>query len=169
MKKYAGSGRLIVFLFLATVLHGIPTESQQNFPPGPMFTVKDLSGKTWSLSDFKGKILFINFFATWCPPCRAEIPDFVELYNTYKGKGMEIIGLSLDQMSPDALRSFVQRYQMTYPVAFSTEKILNDYKPGSYIPVTIALDREGRIRHTQVGQMDRETLQNIFLILSSEK
>jgi len=142
--------------------------TQESSSPAPAFELKDLSGQPLTLSQFTNKVVVLNFWATWCPPCRAEIPDFVETYNAYKDKGLVIIGVSLDRLSPKELVSFVNKYDMTYPVAFGTEKILDDYQPGQYVPATIVIDKKGMIRSRHVGAMDEGSLKRLFLKLSAE-
>lgn len=131
-------------------------------PLAPDFRLKDLNGSEITLSDYAGKVLFINFWATWCPPCRAEIPDFIEFYEEYKDQGLEILGVSVDQMSPEKVAAFVKASDMNYPVAMYNTEFINDYRPGNSIPTTIVIDREGRIRHKQVGLMSKEMLVRIF-------
>jgi cytochrome c biogenesis protein CcmG/thiol:disulfide interchange protein DsbE len=143
--------------------------AQNDTAQAPDFSLQDLKGKRISLSDYRGKVLFLNFWATWCPPCRAEIPDFVEVYKEYKNKGMEIIGLSVDEMSEEDLMAFVEKYEIDYPVAFATEKIVGDYEPGQYIPTTIIIDKQGKIRHRYVGLIRKEALIQYFQNLAREK
>jgi peroxiredoxin len=138
-------------------------------PAAPDFTVKDLDGKTISLSALKGKVVLINFWATWCPPCREEIPDFVAFYNENKDRGLEIVGLSVDKMTAEELKPFVAHFKMSYPVALATSKIIRDFEPGDAIPTTIVIDKKGVIRDKQVGAMDRATLNKLFQKLSAEK
>ena len=135
----------------------------------PNFTVKDIEGKIITLADLKGKVVLVNFWATWCPPCRAEIPDFVAFYNENKDRGLEIVGLSVDEMTAAKLKPFVKQFKMTYPVALATSKIIRDFDPGDAIPTTIVIDRKGNIRDKQVGAMDRATLDKLFQKLSAEK
>jgi cytochrome c biogenesis protein CcmG/thiol:disulfide interchange protein DsbE len=131
-------------------------------PLAPDFTLEDLNGTKLSLSDFKGKVLFLNFWATWCPPCRAEIPDFIEVYNEYKKKGLEILGISVDQISPDQVSKFVERYKMNYPVAMATDELFRDYPPPQAIPTTLVIDRDGKIQHKKVGLMSKQELLDLF-------
>jgi peroxiredoxin len=146
--------------------------AQSGSQPAPDFTLTDLNGKTIKLADYKGKVLFLNFWATWCPPCRAEIPDFIEAYAEQKANGLEILGISLDTRGKDAVAAFIEKYEVNYPVVLesrqNTEKIVNDYQPGQYIPTTIIIDKSGRIRDKAVGAIDKETLLKYFQKLKAE-
>ncbi len=140
-----------------------------NSSQAPDFVVKDLKGREISLSNYSNKVVFLNFWATWCGPCKAEIPDFIEAYKQYKDKGMEIIGISVDRISPNSVLKFVEEYKINYPVAMSTNKIQKDYEPGPYIPTTIIIDQKGKIRHKHIGYMNKETFIDYFLKLTEEK
>ncbi|MBA7706017.1 Thiol-disulfide oxidoreductase ResA [subsurface metagenome] len=140
-----------------------------NSSQAPDFTVKDLKGREISLSNYSGKVVFLNFWATWCGPCKAEIPDLIQAYKQYKDKGMEIIGISVDRISPKSVLKFAEKYKINYPVVMSTDKIQKDYDPGPYIPTTIIIDQEGKIRHRHIGYMNKETLNSYFLKLTEEK
>lgn len=143
--------------------------SDSSYTTAPEFVLTDLSGNEISLSDFKGKVVFLNFWATWCSPCRAEIPGFVEAYSQYKEKGMEIIGVSVDRGGTNKVLEFVRTYRINYPVAMYTMKIIRDYELGRAIPTTIIIDRKGRIRRKHIGYMDKGTLERYFLDLAEEK
>lgn len=143
--------------------------AQSENVPAPDFVLKDLQGKDLKLADYKGKVLVLNFWATWCPPCRAEIPDFVEAYTANKDKGLEILGLSVDRMPADKLLPFVNKAKINYPVALADTKIVQDYGPGDYIPATIIIDKKGIVRHRHVGQMDKNTLVQLFNQYNNEK
>lgn len=140
-----------------------------NSSQAPDFTVKDLKGREISLSNYSGKVVFLNFWATWCGPCKAEIPDFIEAYKQNKDKGMEIIGISVDRISPKSVLKFAEKYKINYPVVMSTDEIQKDYEPGPYIPTTIIIDQEGKIRHRHIGYMSKEALKDYFLKLTEEK
>lgn len=138
----------------------------QDYPNAPDFSLKDLEGEKLSLADFEGKVLFINFWATWCPPCRQEIPGFIEVYEKYKADGMAIIGVSLDRKGAKVVVDFAEKLKITYPLAMADEDIVQDYRPGQYIPSTIVIDREGRIRDKHVGFLDKDALEKLFLEFS---
>jgi len=130
--------------------------------PAPDFSIQDLQGNTLKLADYKGKVLVINFWATWCPPCRKEIPDFIEAYKELKGQGLEILGVSLDDTTAPALLEWTRKNGMNYPVALATPEIVTAYEPGDFIPATIIVDRKGLIRFRQSELMDKETLVSLF-------
>jgi len=136
--------------------------------PAPAYTLKLLDGTELKSSDLKGKVVVFNFWATWCPPCREEIPDFVAFYAEAKAKGLEIIGLSVDQITAPQMRAFVKKNKMTYPIAFANARLIRDFNPGPYIPTTFIIDKAGMIRHKQAGGIDRATLQTWFDRLSQE-
>jgi len=147
------------------------TTSKHNddYPQAPEFTLEDLNGNKISLSDLNGKVIFLNFWATWCGPCKAEIPHFIEAYKEYKDKGMEIIGISVDRTGAKSVIKFAEKYKINYPVAMYTLDIIKDYRPGNAIPVTIIIGPNGKIRHKKVGYTEKKYLKNWFLKLIEEK
>lgn len=153
-----------LFLFLSSK-GGLP---QQNYGAAPDFKISDLEGKIHTLRDYRGKILLINFWATWCPPCRNEIPDFIEVYAAEKNNGLAILGLSVDDLSTSELLSFVRRFKINYPVALATQEIIRQFRPGQFIPTTFFIDKNGQIRHKHVGLLDKKTLLEYFRKLRAE-
>ncbi|MDI6728480.1 MAG: TlpA disulfide reductase family protein [Thermodesulfovibrionales bacterium] len=113
----------------------------------PEFSLKDLNGKNVRLSDFKGKVVLVNFWASWCPPCKMEIPGFQKIYTAYKDKGFTIIGISTDDVSP----SFIKDMGMTYPVVMADDKVIRDYGNISGIPTSFLVGRDGRIIKKVMG------------------
>jgi thiol-disulfide isomerase/thioredoxin len=118
----------------------------------PDFTLAKVTGDdSLTLSSFKGSVIILNFWATWCPPCRMEIPDLVELYGKYKDKGLAIIGVSLDSGGSAGVKRFVIEKGITYPVVIGNEKISNSFGGISGIPTTFIIDRTGNIKERIVG------------------
>jgi len=131
------------------------------------FTVKDMHGRDVKLSDFKGKVVLLNFWATWCGPCKVEIPGFVELYNAYKDKGFVVVGISTDD-SPEQLRTFAQQMKMTYPVLVGSDRgdITDDaYGPMWGIPVSFLIAKDGTICHRYMGLATKEQLERELNVL----
>ncbi len=116
------------------------------------FTLIDLDGEEVSLSDFAGKIVMLNFWATWCPSCKAEIPDFIEVYDDYRDKGVQFIGVSDEDMP--TLRQFVQEYGINYPILVDDAGIGGHWGVRA-IPTTFILGRDGTVLFKNVGMMTR--------------
>src|SRR5512139_614306 len=123
----------------------------------PPFSLKDINGNVYSSDRFAGKPTVINFFATWCEPCREEIPGFVEVYNRHKGKGFELIGISLDKDSRENLPGFIQQNQIGYKILFGDLTTTRAYGGVSSIPTTFFVGKDGRIQNVHVGYIDKDT------------
>ena len=137
-----------------------PDAKQENLN----FTFKDLEGKPVTLSDYKGKVILLDFWATWCPPCRKEIPGFIELYNTYKSRGLVVIGVSMDDAEDISdVKHFADQIKMNYPILLGAGRE-DDLKPAFGelpLPTSFVIARDGRIcaRHdglTAKDQVERE-------------
>lgn len=152
---------LIVLTAAGTAACAAPKPEIQE-AAAPDFSIADLQGNTLTLSGYEGKVLFINFWATWCPPCRKEIPDFIEAYKELKAEGLEILGVSVDQTTAGALLEWVRKTGINYPIALATPEMVQAYEPGEYIPATIVVDRKGVIRYRQSELMDKDTLVELF-------
>src|SRR5215813_2837362 len=116
------------------------------------FSAIDLDGRAISSHNFKGKVVIVNFWATWCPPCRAEIPDLVALQEKYREQ-LRIIGVSEDEGSPEAVRQFASEFKVNYPIVILTPD-LKKYFPNVYaLPTTFIIDRERRIVQKHLGML----------------
>ncbi len=163
MTKAALAGLVMISLFAGATC----MKAEETDPPAPDFSLKDLQGRTITLADYKGKVLILNFWATWCPPCRVEIPDFIEAYKELRGQGLEILGVSVDTIGIPKLSDWISRAGINYPVVLATREMLRDYEPGNYIPASIVVDRSGRIRFRKVGVLDKATIVRLLRELSN--
>jgi thiol-disulfide isomerase/thioredoxin len=116
----------------------------------PDFSLKTLTGEEISLAKNKGKTLLIDFWATWCGPCRESIPHLVHLHKTYQGQGLEVVGLSMDKGDPKAVDHFVKSLDIPYPIAIAPEEIARAYGVNG-LPTTVLIDKEGMIREKILG------------------
>jgi len=143
---YAGGcAYLIYFLFLRTTLAS---------GPAPAWELNDLNGKSVKLADFKGKVVILDFWATWCPPCRAEIPHFIELQNQYGAKGLQIVGISVDRTGVGSVAEFAKDQNINYPILMADQNVGHLYGDLPYIPTTFVIDPQGNIVHKHVGFTD---------------
>ncbi len=127
--------------------------------PAPDWKLTDLNGKRVSLSDFHGKVVILDFWATWCMPCRIEIPHFIELQKQYGDKGLAVIGVSLDEQGPDVVKKFVKQLSVNYPIVIGNEKVADAYGGIVAIPTTFVIDRQGRIVSQHMGYNDKATFE----------
>jgi cytochrome c biogenesis protein CcmG/thiol:disulfide interchange protein DsbE len=123
------------------------------------FELKTSDGKIVQLSQLKGKVVLLNFWATWCGPCRKEIPDFLEVYEQYKGKGFEIVGVSLDEDGWSVVNPFVKQYKINYPIVMGDGKVVKAFGSFQYIPTTFLIDKQGNIVHTFTGLVKKADLE----------
>lgn len=128
--------------------------------PAPDFELKDMNGKTIRLSDYRGQVVLLNFWATWCGPCKIEIPWFVEFQRTFKDRGFTVIGVSVDEDGWEAVRPFLATRQVNYPVVVSTVEVEQKYGGVDALPMSFLIDRGGRIANTHVGLVTKKTYED---------
>ena len=121
----------------------------------PDFQLKSLEGKTIKLSDYKGKVVVLNFWATWCPPCREEIPDLVSLQKQYAAQGLVILGVSMDEGGPARVASFAKKFGINYPIVMGDEKTSAAYGGIEALPTTFIINRKGNVVDGLQGGTDR--------------
>lgn len=126
----------------------------------PDFAFQDvLTGKTVKLSSHAGKVRLIDFWATWCPPCRKEIPHLVELRGKYQAKGFEVIGVALDQGGVEAVKPFTLQHKMPYPSLLGDDQVASAYGGIRGIPTLFMVDRQGKIAHRYEGYTPADVLE----------
>jgi thiol-disulfide isomerase/thioredoxin len=122
----------------------------------PAFTVRDLEGREWSSAALRGKVVIVNFWATWCPPCRAEIPDLVALQEKYRDR-LVVIGVSEDEAPPEIVKKFAVQHKVNYPIVMKTPELGKMFPGVSALPTSFILDRESRIVQKHVGMLTSRT------------
>lgn len=132
---------------------GKPTTAPQ---PSPAWELKDVDGKTVKSADFKGKVVILDFWAAWCPPCRAEIPGFIELRKKYQNQGLVVAGVSLDQGGAAGVKKFMEKEGVNYPVLLGSEEVVRAFGGVEAIPTTFIIDRKGRIAGKHEGFTDKD-------------
>ena len=128
----------------------------------PDFHLKDADGKAVSLSDYRGKVVLLDFWATWCGPCKMEIPWFIEFQRAKKNRGFEVIGVSMDEEGWAAVRPFLKEMQVNYRVLLGDDRTADSYGGLEALPTTFLIDREGRIASTHVGVADKKDFEDVI-------
>lgn len=135
--------RAIVF---AALLFILPAAAAGQSGQAPALALKDLRGRTVRVSDYKGKVVLLNFWATWCPPCRAEMPDLVKWQRQYRSKGLQILGITYPPTEMRDVRRFIRSIGVNYPILLGAVETKAMFDPGEALPFTVVIDREGKIR-----------------------
>ena len=153
--------RLLMVLAMVCVMGSVASVFA-GLKAAPDFSIPDLSGKTITLSDFKGQVVILDFWDTWCPPCKKGIPDFVSLYNENKDKGLVIIGLALGREGKEKVVQFAKDKEITYPLVIATDKAIDDFGPIEGIPTTIVIDKNGNIVERYTGFTEKSEFESVI-------
>lgn len=151
---------IVLFVLLSVVSAGCPERVERRVSEGaaPDFALQDLDGKKVSLSDFKGSVVIVNFWATWCGPCRATIPGLENLYRKYSPKGLVLLGISLDDGGWDYVKSFKQEYGISYPILKGNSDVASKYMVRT-IPFIVIVGRDGQVHNRLHGFGAEEKLE----------
>jgi len=136
---------IILIVLLSTSVWGQSPEAT------PRLRLKDVRGRTLRLSDYKGKVVLINFWATWCPPCRTEIPDLIKMQSEYRQQGLRIIGVTYPPGKVSDVRRFMRKAGINYKVAVGTKATKALFSHSDTLPMTVVIDRDGNVRDVVEG------------------
>ena len=166
----------VFVLVAAAVVLGRPQSSGPLTDPRPAgqreamgdFVLPTLAGRNWRLSEHQGHVVLLNFWATWCPPCREETPGLVRVAAANKAQGLDMAGVSMDNSDVSKVRGFVSEYAVPYPILLPAPLSPLTYAVQAY-PTTYLIDRQGRVAATYVGALDEDQLQRQVTRLLAEK
>jgi len=134
-----------------------PPEQRQ---PAPEFNLKDPDGRTVRLSDYRGKVVLLNFWATWCGPCKIEIPWFIEFEQRHKDRGFAVLGISMDEDGWDVVRPYISRLKVNYRILMGNDTVAMLYGGVDALPTSFMIDREGKIASVHVGLVSKGDYQH---------
>ena len=155
---------VVGFAIAATLLAGAaagPTNvraTASERKPAPNFSLDDAQGKTVKLSDLRGKVVLLDFWATWCHGCKTEIPWFMEFHKKYESDGLAVIGVSMDDDGWKSVKPFVTEWKISYPIVVGNQELGKLYSVDG-MPVTLLIDREGRIAETHAGVVQKDSFE----------
>jgi cytochrome c biogenesis protein CcmG/thiol:disulfide interchange protein DsbE len=165
----AGCGILIALLLAAAAVHAAPPKASLLDKPAPPFSRTSLDNQRVDLSALRGRVVLLNFWATWCAPCQIEMPRFVQWQQKYKSEGLSIVGVSMDDGAGPVVR-LTRKLHINYPIFMGDEKLGLAYGGILGLPVTYLIDREGVIRARYQGQTDLAAMEKrIHLLLSARE
>jgi thiol-disulfide isomerase/thioredoxin len=145
---------LLFALALLTCAFVAPLHAQLvDLGRAPDFKLQSLDGRDVSLAALKGKVVVVDFWATWCQPCIAEIPGYIELQKKYGPQGFVIVGVSMDNKKPEVVKAFADKRGVNYPIAMGDDALVEAFGGIEGYPTTFLIDRDGKIRHRKLGMM----------------
>jgi len=145
--------RAFIILLLLTAAVSAPAQTSQ---PAPALKLRNIQGRTFRLADYKGKVVLINFWATWCPPCRTEIPELVKWQREYRHHGLQIIGVTYPPQTLLQVRRFTRKTKVNYPLALGTKATKLLFTKSETLPMTVVIDRAGNVRDVIEGVIFQE-------------
>ena len=123
------------------------------------FETELINGESFRLSNQKGKVVLLNIWATWCPPCKEETPDLVDLYEKYQDKNIEFLGISIDEQGKSVVEPFMEEYGVSYPMTIDDGTIMDKYGPLMGVPTTYIVDQQGNLRYFATGAVSKKEIE----------
>lgn len=155
--------RILLGTFML-ILMGAAVRAEPVKPtPAPAWKLKDVDGKVVRSDQFKGKVVIVDFWATWCPPCRVEIPGYIALQDKYRADGLVVIGISLDRQGPRVVRKFIADHKVNYLMVMADDDVQAAFGEMEGIPTTFIIDRDGMIRERKTGLEDAAAYEKTVL------
>lgn len=143
-------------VFAAIVIAFLPASVLGQETIAPQFALKDINGRAVRLSDYRGKVVLVNFWATWCPPCRAEMPDLIRLQSEHAKQGLQIIGITYPPERRARVRRFARSLKVNYPIVLGTRQIKARFSSDDTLPLTVVINRDGKVSDIISGILLRE-------------
>ncbi|WP_372639044.1 peroxiredoxin family protein [Fodinibius sp.] len=141
---------------------GLGADTTRQLNDAPDFTLDKMNGEPFTLSEHEGKVVVLNIWATWCGPCRKEIPDFIEIQEEMRDNGVLFVGVSLDEEGWEAVRPFAQKYEINYPLVVDDGSVFEGYGPFRGIPMTFIINRKGKLEYVAPGMVNKKVIKPIL-------
>lgn len=145
----------------------VPDVNGQQLKDAPDFTLNEMDGAPFTLSRHEGKVVVLNIWATWCPPCRKEIPDFVEMQEEMRDDDVLFVGVSLDEEGWEVVRPFAKEYSVNYPLVVDNGTVYQKYGPFRGIPTTFIINKEGKVEYVAPGMVTKSMIRPVLQELAA--
>lgn len=145
----------------------VQPDTTKEYKEAPDFTLKKMNGEPFTLSDHEGKVVVINIWATWCAPCRKEIPDFINMQRELRDQGVLFVGVSIDEEGWEAVRPYAKKMDINYPVVVDDGSVFDGYGPFRLIPTSYIINKRGQIEYVAPGMLTERKLKPILKKLAS--